>query len=90
MNINVGGWDRVVRVVMGISMIVISLTLFRPLVWLLGMTLLYTGLYRNCPLYRLVGFYTSAVDPRLLDYQKERLGRVLFMALLILAIPLGA
>ncbi|MBF0383578.1 MAG: DUF2892 domain-containing protein [Magnetococcales bacterium] len=69
MNINVGGWDRVVRVLMGIMLITVSLMIFRPLVWLLGMALLYTGLYRSCPLYRLVG-YTSVVHPRVPDSRR--------------------
>jgi hypothetical protein len=87
MNINVGGWDRVVRIVMGISLIIISLELFRPILWLLGMALLYTGLYRSCPLYRLVGLYTSAVDPKLMDSHRELLRKMLFTLMLILAIP---
>jgi hypothetical protein len=89
MNINVGGSDRVVRVVMGTTFLFISLTYFRPIVWLLGMAMLYTGLYRNCPLYRLVGFSTAAIESRMFDSRRERFGRTLFMALLILIIPLG-
>jgi hypothetical protein len=87
MNINVGGWDRVVRVVMGISLIIISLELFRPILWLLGMSLLYTGLYRSCPIYRLIGLYTSAVDPKLSDSRRELLRKMLFTLMLILAFP---
>ncbi|MBF0368953.1 MAG: DUF2892 domain-containing protein [Magnetococcales bacterium] len=63
MNINVGGWDRFLRIVMGITLIFVALRLFRPTLWLLGLSMLYTGVYRSCPLYRLIGFHTSAVIP---------------------------
>ncbi len=89
MNINVGGWDRFLRIMMGIILILTGLRLFRPTLWLLGLAMLYTGAYRFCPLYRLVGYHTSAMDPGLFESRAGLFGKTLFTVLLISALPPG-
>lgn len=57
-NTNVGGIDRVLRVVVGL--VLISLVFVgpqTPLGWI-GIVPLLTGLMRTCPLYSLIGFNT--------------------------------
>jgi len=55
---NEAGWDRVVRVVLGIGLL--SLTLIGPQTWLglVGLVPLVTGLLGFCPLYGMCGSST--------------------------------
>ena len=58
---NEAGWDRAVRVVLGLGLL--SLTVVGPQSWwgLVGLVPLATGLAGFCPLYRLVGVSTCQV-----------------------------
>jgi hypothetical protein len=56
---NEAGWDRAVRVVLGLGLL--SLTVVGPKSWLglVGLVPLVTGLWGYCPLYKVIGFSTS-------------------------------
>ena len=58
---NVGSWDRVIRVVVGVALI--AATLFGAIgVWgWIGIVPLATGLFRVCPAYLPFGLSTCAV-----------------------------
>lgn len=62
MNVNVGGMDRILRIVVG----VVLLSLFFILegnaryVGLLGIVLIATGMFRFCPAYTLLGVNTCS------------------------------
>lgn len=58
---NESGWDRGVRVVLGLGLL--SLTVVGPQTWLglLGFIPLATGLSGFCPLYRVFGLSTCPV-----------------------------
>ena len=55
---NTAGWDRGVRIVLGLGLL--SLTVVGPQTWLglLGLVPLVTGLWGFCPLYRVFGLST--------------------------------
>lgn len=59
---NVGGIDRILRIVAGI--VLIALTLMGVIgVWgWIGIVPLATGLFRTCPVYSLLGFNTCPVS----------------------------
>ena len=58
MNVNVGGVDRTIRIVVGLALIVAAfLHLIGPWGWL-GLLVMATGLFRFCPAYRLFGAST--------------------------------
>jgi Protein of unknown function (DUF2892) len=59
---NVGGIDRILRIVAGI--VLIALTLMGVIgVWgWIGVVLLATGLLRTCPVYSLLGFNTCPMS----------------------------
>lgn len=59
---NVGGIDRILRIVAGI--VLIALTLMGVIgIWgWIGIVLLATGLFRTCPVYSLLGFNTCPVS----------------------------
>ncbi len=61
MKTNVGGIDRILRVVLGL--VLIGLTLSGAIgVWgWIGIVPLATGLLKTCPLYSILGFNTCAV-----------------------------
>jgi len=61
MKLNVGGMDRILRLVIGIVLIV--LTLMGSIGWWgwIGVIPLATGLFRFCPLYTFLGMNTCAV-----------------------------
>jgi hypothetical protein len=61
---NEAGWDRIVRVVLGLGLL--SLTIIGPkTLWgLIGLIPLMTGLLGYCPLYRIVGLSTCPVALR--------------------------
>lgn len=58
MKMNVGGFDRIARIVVGILLIV--LTLADVIAWWgwIGVVPLVTGLMKFCPLYRILGINT--------------------------------
>lgn len=62
MKSNEAGWDRVVRIVLGLGLL--SLTMVGPQTWLglLGLVPLVTGLVGICPLYRAFGLSTRPVS----------------------------
>ncbi len=55
---NVGGWDKILRIVIGIGLL--ALGAFGPIGWwgLVGLVPLLTGLMGSCPLYTIVGMST--------------------------------
>ena len=60
---NVGGLDRTLRIIGGVVLIVLSLIVMRPTIFLvigliIGIALLLTGLFRFCGLYPLLGINT--------------------------------
>ena len=56
MNVNEGGWDRTLRVLLGIGLLaLVFVGPHTPWGWL-GLLPLVTGLFGFCPVYRLVGF----------------------------------
>ena len=67
MNANLGNLDRVIRIILGLALIVAPL-LNIPAVWssavlsygsmAVGFILVVTGLFRFCPLYRILGIST--------------------------------
>ena len=63
MKINVGNFDRVIRIVIGLTLLSLPLWLESPWRWrgLIGMMPLFTGLAGRCPGYRLLGLNTCPV-----------------------------
>jgi hypothetical protein len=64
MSANVGGMDRMLRIVAGL--VILALGAFGPLGWwgLLGLVPLGTGLVRWCPAYSLVGLNTCPMKSK--------------------------
>ena len=61
MKVNVGGIDRVLRIVVGIALIALTLAgTIGPWGWI-GVVPLATGLFRFCPAYSLIGVNTCAM-----------------------------
>ena len=60
MSCNVGGIDRVLRIVVGLALLAAGL--FGPLGWwgLIGLVPLATGVFRFCPAYTVLGVLTCA------------------------------
>ena len=61
MNANVGGIDRILRVVVGVVLIALAATGTVGLWGWIGVVPLLTGLIRWCPLYSLFGFNSCSV-----------------------------
>jgi hypothetical protein len=63
MKINVGNFDRVIRIVIGLTLLSLPLWLESPWRWLglIGVMPLFTGLAGRCPGYRLLGLNTCPV-----------------------------
>lgn len=63
MKINVGNFDRVIRIVIGLTLLSLPLWLESPWRWLglIGMMPLFPGLAGRCPGYRLLGLNTCPV-----------------------------
>ena len=62
MKANIGGWDRVLRIVVGLALLALAAT---GVVWWwgwLGVVPLLTALVRFCPLYPLLGLNTCPVQ----------------------------
>ena len=62
MKLNVGGIDRALRIIIGIVLIALAAT--NTVGWWgwLGIIPLLTGLFRFCPLYRMLGICTSPIS----------------------------
>lgn len=59
---NVGGADRIIRIVLGLVIMAVGYSYGSP--WgLLGIVVLATGIFRFCLLYPLLGISTRAVRP---------------------------
>jgi hypothetical protein len=67
MKLNVGGFDKVVRIVAGLGLLVSVFVLPGNLRWfgLIGVVPLVTGLIGYCPLYSLFGLSTCPAKTRL-------------------------
>lgn len=66
MALNVGGYDRAARIIIGSALLLTSMTTNSIGLWgVLGMIPIISGFMRYCPLYSLVGFSTrSGPDTR--------------------------
>jgi Protein of unknown function (DUF2892) len=64
MNINVGGADRILRIVVGLALILLALSGQIGAWGWIGVVPLATGLFRMCPLYSLLGMNTCPVSPK--------------------------
>ncbi len=64
MNSNVGGIDKVLRIVVGIVLIALAATGTVGWWGWLGVVPLLTGLVNFCPLYRLLGFSTCRLKTK--------------------------
>ena len=62
MKLNVGGIDRILRIVVGLVLIVLAATGTVGWWGWLGVVPLATGLFRFCPMYRLLGMSTCPVQ----------------------------
>ncbi|MBT2772675.1 DUF2892 domain-containing protein [Halomonas sp. ISL-60] len=58
MSRNVGGIDKILRILIGIALIVLALTGTIGVWGWIGVLPLATGLFSFCPAYRLIGFKT--------------------------------
>jgi len=64
MKANVGGIDRILRVLLGVVLIALSLFgIIGPWGWL-GLVPIATGLFRFCPLYPLLGLNTCPLSKK--------------------------
>ena len=66
MKANVGGIDKVLRIVAGVALLVFFLASEGSLRWigLIGIVPLATGLFNFCPLYTLFGWNTCPLETR--------------------------
>jgi hypothetical protein len=66
MTTNVGGIDRVLRIVVGIAVLALFFVLEgNARYWaLVGLVPLFTGLFRTCPLYSVIGVNTCPMKQR--------------------------
>jgi hypothetical protein len=63
MTTNVGGIDRILRIVVGLALIVLAATGTVGLWGYIGVVPLLTAALGNCPAYSLLGFSTCPVKP---------------------------
>lgn len=61
MNANVGGIDRILRIVVGLVLIAWAAVLGGPVWAWIGLVPLATGLFKFCPFYPLLGLSTCPV-----------------------------
>ena len=66
MKANVGGADKILRIVVGLGLLSLILILDGNARWwgLAGLVLLATGLFNFCPLYTLIGVNTCPVKDK--------------------------
>ncbi len=62
MSANVGGIDRILRVLAGIALLALALTGQIGVWGWIGVVPLATGLFKFCPLYRVLGMNTCPVS----------------------------
>jgi hypothetical protein len=62
MNANVGGIDRILRIVVGLALIVWAAVLGGPIWAWVGLVPLATGLFKFCPFYPLLGLNTCPAN----------------------------
>jgi hypothetical protein len=61
---NVGGIDRILRVIVGVVLIATAATGVVGLWGWIGVVPLLTGLFRFCPVYKLIGVNTCPLDKK--------------------------
>lgn len=61
---NVGGFDRIARILAGLALIALAATGSIGVWGWIGIVPLATGLLRICPLYAIVGINTCPVQPK--------------------------
>ncbi len=64
MKTNVGGIDRILRIVLGLVLIALAATGTVGLWGWIGIVPLLTGLFRSCPAYSLLGINTCPLSGR--------------------------
>jgi hypothetical protein len=64
MKTNVGGIDRIARIVIGALLIVLTLMGTIGVWGWIGVVLLATGLLKTCPAYSILGFNTCPMDQK--------------------------
>jgi len=64
MTANVGGYDRIIRIVVGVALIVAALTGLIGMWGYIGIVPLATGFMRVCPAYKLIGLNTCPLESR--------------------------
>lgn len=64
MKINVGGTDRILRIVVGLVLILLVLTGQIGVWGWIGVVPLATGLFRMCPLYTVLGMNTCPMSQK--------------------------
>jgi len=64
MKANVGGIDRILRIVLGAALILWAAVLGGPVWAWIGIVPLATGLIKFCPLYTLLGMNTCPTDSK--------------------------
>jgi hypothetical protein len=62
MDKNVGGIDRILRIVIGLALVIATIAGVLPVWGWIGVVPLATGLIGWCPAYRLLGFKTCQGD----------------------------
>jgi len=62
MKANVGGIDRILRIVVGLALIAWAAALGGPVWAWIGVVPLATGLFKFCPAYTLLGMNTCPMD----------------------------
>jgi len=64
MKANVGGIDKVIRIVAGLAILSLVFVLEGSARWwgLVGLVPLFTGLFRVCPAYSLLGLYSCPMQ----------------------------
>lgn len=64
MSINVGGIDRVLRIIAGIALLGLTLTGSIGVWGYIGIVPLLTGLFRFCPLYSVLGIRSCPIEKK--------------------------
>jgi hypothetical protein len=64
MKLNVGGIDRILRIVVGIALIALAATHIVGVWGYIGVVPLLTGIFKFCPAYTLLGMNTCPMDKK--------------------------
>lgn len=64
MKLNVGGIDRILRIVAGLALIGLTLAGVIGVWGWIGVVPLFTGLFKFCPLYTMLGMNTCPMDKK--------------------------